>query len=95
MDPSTRKDAYKILSFETGRKIPCLRVIINRAGVKDIVGSASLALPPDHEDALVVVCLAHARQGTPMTIQDFLTLASKVVKKKDDELFREHLSLFF
>ena len=57
-------------------------MIISRAGVKDIVGSASFTLPPDHEEALVVVCLAYARQGTPMTIQDFLTLASKVVKKK-------------
>ena len=42
------------------------------------------------EKALVVVCQLYARQGTPLTIIDFIQLANHVAKKKEGKSFSRH-----
>ena len=81
-DPSTRTTAYEILERETGKTRNAFRVAFHKAGVTDKQDSTRKSLTPDLEKALEVVCLVHARQGTPLTKQDFLVLASKMAKKK-------------
>ena len=49
--------------------------------------STGYSLPEDIDEALEVICLVYARQGTPLTKEDFLVLARKMEKKDDDEVF--------
>jgi len=85
-DPSTRDKAYAILCQESGLSVDLLRQVFHREGLTEKRDSLHLALPPDRENALVVVCLIYSRAGNPLTILDFRTIASKMAGKSDGDL---------
>ncbi len=94
-DPTTRNKAYEILFNETGIPIGTLRVVFHRLGLTDKLNSLKLALPPEREMALVVICLLYSRAGNPLTIRDFIEIASKMAGKEDGDLFTQKFATFF
>ena len=86
-NPSTRRKAYEILEKESGKSRNSLRVAFCKEGKTCSRDSCKFSLPPEVEEALVVICLVHARQGAPLTKRDFLVLASKMAKKEEGEVF--------
>ena len=86
-DPITRSHAFDLVAKESGLTVTALRVAAHREGWTESVDSPKLALPAEYEEALVVVCIIHARQGTPLSKSEFIILASKFAKKKAGEFF--------
>ena len=86
-DPSQRDTAYETLSTESGLSVQLLRLVFHREGLTDKASNLRLALPPDRENALLVVCLIYSRAGNPLTIRDFIQLASKMAKKAEGDVF--------
>ena len=82
---STRKGAYANLTADA----PCiphsLCMTPKRAGVVSPTHSLKFTFSVEEEELLAVVCLHHAHQGTPKTIPDFVSLATKFAEKKKDE----------
>ena len=60
-EPSTRDKAYEMISKESGISVELLRVVFSREGLTEKPENLHLALPPDREKALVVVCLIYSR----------------------------------
>ena len=86
-EPSTRGKAYEILSEESGLPVELLRLVVSRDGLTDKANNLHLALSPDRENALVVVCLVYSRAGNPLSIRDFISIASKIAGKSEGEVF--------
>ena len=86
-EASTRKDAYKLVSLETGSSCNSLRLDASRSGLTKTGRSLKYAFSEEEEKALVTVCLMYARQNMPLTIKDFIELASIFAKKKEGHYF--------
>ena len=71
--------------------VPCiphsLCMTAKTAGVVSPTHSLKFTFSVVEEELLAVVCLLHARQGTPKMIPDFVSLATKFAEKKKDEKF--------
>ena len=80
----TRKGAYALISRNTGRTVNSLRVAASREGLTSRRHSLQFAFSEKEEEALVTACIVHARQGTPLTIRDFIQMASFFAPKKKD-----------
>ena len=91
----TRKGAYQRLSEEAGTSVGSLYTAASRAGMTSPSHSLRFAFSEEEEKALVTVCLLYARQGTPLTIYDFLELASHFAKMEEGHLFSRHFALSF
>ena len=57
------------------------------AGVVSPTHFLKFTFSVEEDELLAVVCLLHAGQGTPKTIPDFVSLATKFAEKKKDEKF--------
>ncbi len=86
-EASTRKDAYKLVSFETGSSTNSLRLAASRSGLTKTGRSLKYAFSEEEEKALVTVCLMYALQNMPLTIKDFIELASIFAKKEEGHFF--------
>ena len=86
-EASTRKDAYKRLSLETGLSSNSFRVAATRSGLTKTGRSLKYAFSEEEEKALVALCLMYARQNMPLTIKDFIELASLYAKKEEGHYF--------
>ena len=87
---STRSGAYSRMSMESGSSAGALRVAASRAGLTSPSHSLKFAFSMEEEIALVVVCQLYARQGTPLSVIDFIKLASHFAKKEEGKLFSRH-----
>lgn len=72
----TRYKLYDKLSQETGDSKGSLRATASRAGLTSRAHSLMCTFSEEEEDALVNVCVAFARKGEPLTIPDFIRVAS-------------------
>ena len=90
-DPTTRPYAYALVAKESGISVSALRMAAHRRGWADSVNPPKLALSAEYEKALVVVCLIHARQSTPLTKSEFIDLASRFAKKEEGQFFYERI----
>ena len=45
-------------------------------------------------DGTCVICLKYSRVGNPLTIRDFIEMASKMAGKEDGALFTQKISKF-
>ena len=61
-----------------------------RAGLTSPEHSLRFAFSLEEEEALVVVCLLHARQGTPLTRLEFRQLAAIYAKRDGGKIFSSH-----
>jgi len=84
---STRKDAYKRVSLETGLSSNSLRLAASRTGQTKTGRSLKYAFSEEEEKALVTVCLMYARQNMPLTLKDFIILASIYAKREEGHYF--------
>jgi len=85
-DPSTRSSTYAKLCEESGLPVQLLRRVFSREGLTDKANNLHLGLPPEKKRVLVVICLIYSRAGDPLTIRDFIVLASKLAEKADGEV---------
>jgi len=86
-EASTRKGLYGRMLTENGVKKAALCMAAKRAGAVSPTHSLKFTFSEEQEEALAVVCLLHARQGTALRIRDFIELASFLAGKKDGHKF--------
>ncbi len=90
MQATTRKGAYQRVSEETGTSTSALYMAASRAGLTSPSHSLRYAFTEEEEKALVTVCLLYARQGTPLTITEFIVLASNFAGRDESHYFSRH-----
>ncbi len=76
-DPSTRDTAYLRTAEEFGTTVDALRMDASRAGIVSKFKSMRYSFGPKSEDALKQICMKYARRGKPLTIPEFIELASR------------------
>ena len=60
---SRRKNLFGTLAGLTGKIANSLRVAAHRQGLTSERGFNKCTLSPEEEEALIIVCLVHAREG--------------------------------
>ena len=86
------------MTFYMGNRIQIntFCVVFHKESLTDKLNTLKLALPPECEKALVVDWLMYSRAGNPLTIRDFIEIASKMAGKEDGDLFsRSFATCFF
>ena len=72
----TRNNFYKNLSESNGSSLCALRKRVSRAGLTSKKFSLMCTFSKEEEDALADVCILCARSNQPLSIPDFIRLAS-------------------
>jgi len=83
----TRKRFYKNLSEKNGCSLCALRKRISRARLTSKKFSLMCTFSKEEEDALVDVCILCSRDNRPLTIPDFIRLASFFASRFDEAHF--------
>ena len=77
----TRKDAIRLASQETGCSVGAIRTAACREGKRRPRDSVRKAFSKKEEMLLEMICVIYARQGMPLSYNDFIELASIFAKK--------------
>lgn len=89
-NPSTRDTAYLRVAEEYDTSVAALRMAASRAGMVSQFDSLRFSFSPRSEEALRQVCLKYARRGMPLTIHDFIELASRFKDFPKSEKISRH-----
>ena len=82
-----KSTACQTVAKEIGVSVTVLRATAYGEGKKKPRRSLKCALSDREEELLEAVCVAYARQGIPLTIEEFFDLATIFVKKEEDRRF--------
>ena len=84
---STRNNFYKKLHESSGCSLCALRKRVSRAHMTSKRFSLMCTFSKEEEDALVDVCILCSRENKPLTIRDFIRLASYFANRFDEADF--------
>ena len=79
---STRNEAFRLASIESGISETALRVAWWRATKGSPRRSLKYAFSEEEENLLEAACVIHARQGVPLSCQNFASLLGIFRSKK-------------
>jgi len=84
---STRKNFYQKLHESNNASLCALRKRVSRAHLTSKRFSLMCTFSKEEEDALVDVCILCSRENKPLTIPDFIRLASYFANRFDEADF--------
>ena len=87
---STRTEAYKRLAEEYGVSVAAIKTAASRACLTLPPHSLQYSFTIEEEDAIAAICIKNARQGTPLTIPDFIEMLSRYKNFPDGHRFSRH-----
>ena len=82
-----RSTAYQRVATETRVSVAALRTAACREGKKKPRRSLKCAFSDKEEELLEAFCVMHARQGTPLTYDEFIDMATTFGKRDEEHRF--------
>ena len=92
---STRPVAYQRVAEEYGYSEGYIKKTASEMGLVSLKHSVRFTFSEEEEQALVCACIIYSRQGTPLTIDSFIQLASFFANKDEKHPFSRHFCYSF